>query len=65
MKTYLETLNIAETSYHRYTIENHYWIATMQNGENRVRTEDCDVNITLFTGRYDECVKYIDNLIGD
>lgn len=47
-----------------YTATNHYWIR-FHNGTHEVRraTPDWEEdNETVFTGHYEDCVKYIDDL---
>lgn len=49
---------------HIFTGGEHYWIR-FHNGIHEVRKETAefyDDNETLFSGHYEECEKYIDNL---
>lgn len=48
-----------------YTGGNHFWIR-FHNGQHEVRMETpdyCDDNETVFVGHYEDCVKYINNLL--
>lgn len=53
------------TDRHTFTGGEHFWIR-FYNGTHEVRREmpdECEDNETVFSGNYEECGKYIENLL--
>ncbi len=55
-------MNISD---HTYTGGEYYWIAYVNGTYNVRKMEEVTDNITVFSGNYEECVQYLNNLVNE